>query len=65
MENKKFRGMSSAGPKREPKDYKLNLRVSKTDMESINRISVEDDVPVAQVVRNAVRKYARERNERI
>ena len=65
MESKKFRGMSSAGPKREPKDFKLNLRVSKSDMESINRISIEDDVPVAQVVRNAVRKYTKERYERV
>lgn len=43
--------------KREPKDYKINLRVSKSDFEVLNGISLKEDLPVSQIIRKAVRSY--------
>ena len=43
--------------KRERKDYKLNLRITDNELEVLNMISFEDDEPISQVVRKAIKVY--------
>lgn len=44
--------------KREPKDQHLLIRLSKTDLELINRLSVYEDISMAQLIRKAVKLYS-------
>lgn len=48
--------------KRELKDCKINLRISKSDFDVLNGISLKEDLPVSQIIRKAVRTYVNERN---
>ena len=43
--------------KRTSKNYKLNLRISNDELELLNMISFEDDEPISQVVRKAIKQY--------
>ena len=43
--------------KRDSKNYKLNLRISNEELELLNSISFEDDEPISQVVRKAIKQY--------
>ena len=52
----------NAGYKREPKDCKINLRISKSDFDVLNGISLKDDLPISQIIRKAVRAYVSELN---
>ena len=45
------------GQKRKSKNYKLNLRVSDDELDTLNLISFEDDEPISQVVRKAIKVY--------
>lgn len=49
-------GRSTRG--RERKSAKLNLRLSKSDVELLNRLSYEEDEPMSQIVRKAIKRYA-------
>lgn len=44
--------------KRELKDKRIVLRVSKSDLELFNKLSEEEDVPVSQIIRKAVKVYS-------
>jgi predicted DNA binding CopG/RHH family protein len=44
--------------KREPKDRTLTMRLSKSDVELLNKISTEEDLPMAQIIRKAVKLYS-------
>ena len=56
MEEVKRRGRPR-GSGREPKDRRVEIRLSETDLKLLNRISVEEDIPVSQVIRKAVKLY--------
>ena len=43
--------------KKEKRNYKLNLRITDAELETLNSISFEDDEPVSQVVRKAIKVY--------
>lgn len=43
--------------KKKNKSNKLNLRIADEELEVLNMISYEDDEPVSQVVRKAIRIY--------
>lgn len=43
--------------KREPKDQRIAIRLSASDLERINRLSAEEDLPVSQIIRKAVKIY--------
>lgn len=43
--------------KREPKDQRIAIRLSKSDLELINKISIDEDVPASQIIRKAVKLY--------
>ena len=53
----------TTGHKREPKDCKINLRISKSDFDVLNGISMKEDLPISQIIRKAVRTYVNERND--
>ena len=42
---------------KEKRNYKLNLRITDAELETLNSISFEDDEPVSQVVRKAIKVY--------
>lgn len=44
--------------KKEPKDLTLLIRLSKSDRELLDRLSAEEDLPAAQIVRRAVKMYS-------
>ena len=48
--------------KREPKECKVNLRISKSDFDVLNIISLKEDLPMSQIIRKAVRKYVTDLN---
>lgn len=50
--------------KREPKDCKINLRISKSDFDVLNGISLKEDLPVSQIIRKAVREYVNEQSDK-
>jgi predicted DNA binding CopG/RHH family protein len=50
--------------KRELKDCKVNLRISKSDFDVLNNISLKEDLPMSQLIRKAVRTYVDEHNNR-
>jgi predicted DNA binding CopG/RHH family protein len=43
--------------KREPKDQRIAIRLSNSDLELINKLSVEEDLPASQIIRKAVKLY--------
>lgn len=47
--------------KRARKTSRLNMRVSDTEMEILNRLSYEDDESISQVVRKAIKAYVNDR----
>lgn len=51
---------STQAYKREGKTHKVNLRVSMSELEMLNQISYKEDIPVAQVIRNALKHYVNE-----
>ena len=44
--------------KREQKDQTLTIRLSKSELELMHKISAEEDLPIAQVIRKAVKLYS-------
>jgi hypothetical protein len=53
-ENKK---KSADNQQRKSRNYKLNLRISDEELETLNSISFEDDESISQVVRKAIKQY--------
>ena len=49
--------------KRERKTNRLNMRVSDSEMAVLNRLSYEDDEPVSQIIRKAIKSYINDRAE--
>lgn len=43
--------------KRERKTNRLNMRVSDSEMELLNRLSYENDESISQIVRKAIKAY--------
>ncbi len=43
--------------KRERKNNRLNLRVTDSEVEGLNMVSINDDEPISQVVRKAIKMY--------
>ena len=43
---------------RELKDQRIAIRLSNSDLALINKLSVEEDLPVAQIIRKAVKLYS-------
>lgn len=56
MEEQKKRGRGRPRG-REPKDRRVEVRLSENDIKLLNRVSIEEDIPVSQVIRKAVRLY--------
>ena len=46
------------GKKKEPKDLTILIRLSKSDRELLDRLSEEEDLPLAQIIRRAVKMYS-------
>ena len=44
--------------KRERKTNRLNMRVSDSEMELLNKLSYENDESISQIVRKAIKAYA-------
>ena len=57
MEEKR-RGRGRPPRQRELKDQRIAIRLSNSDLELINKLSVEEDLPVAQIIRKAVKLYS-------
>lgn len=49
--------------RREKKTNRLNMRVSNSEMELLNRLSYENDESVSQIVRKAIKAYTEEKPE--
>lgn len=43
--------------RRERKTNRLNMRVSDSEMAVLNRLSYEQDEPISQIVRKAIKDY--------
>lgn len=56
--NEKRRGRGRPARKRELKDQRIAIRLSNSDLALINKLSVEEDLPVAQIIRKAVKLYS-------
>lgn len=56
MEEK--RNNRSVNRKKEPKDQTILIRLSKSDRDLLNKLSEEEDLPLAQIVRRAVKMYS-------
>lgn len=54
---KERKNINTNGRKRELKDQRIAIRLSKSDLEMMNRLSVEEDLPIAQIIRKAVKMY--------
>lgn len=50
--------------KRERKTDRLNVRMSNSDMELLNKLSYESDESMSQIIRKAIRTYVKERQEK-
>lgn len=57
MEEKR-RGRGRPARSRELKDQRIAIRLSNSDLELINKLSIEEDLPVAQIIRKAVKLYS-------
>ena len=44
--------------KREQKDQTLTIRLSKSELDLMHKISVDEDLPIAQIIRKAVKLYS-------
>lgn len=53
-----MRDKRSVNRKKEPKDQTILIRLSKSDRELLNKLSEEEDLPLAQIVRRAVKMYS-------
>lgn len=42
---------------KERRDNRLNLRITESEMDQLNMASYEDDEPVSQLVRKAIKMY--------
>ena len=47
--------------KRERKTDRFNIRMSKTEMEMLNKMSYENDEPISQIIRKAIKTYVKDR----
>ena len=47
----------SSGRQKERKSNRLNLRITDSEIESLNFVSFKDDEPVSQIVRKAIKMY--------
>lgn len=54
----KVNGEFTPAAKKKSKSNKLNLRIADEELETLNMISYEDDEPVSQIVRKAIRVYS-------
>lgn len=61
--NEKNRNEASFTTQRARKTSRLNMRVSDTEMEILNRLSYEDDESISQVVRKAIKAYINDRKD--
>lgn len=43
--------------RKERKNNRLNLRITDSEIEGLNMVSINDDEPVSQVVRKAIKMY--------
>lgn len=48
---------------RERKTNRLNMRVSDSEMNILNRLSYEDDEPISQIIRKAIKEYVSNRQD--
>jgi hypothetical protein len=55
-EKRRGRGRPTSG--REPKDQTFIMKLSKSDRELLNKLSEEEDLPVSQIIRRAVKMYS-------
>lgn len=46
---------------RERKNNRINLRITDSEIESLNFVSYKDDEPISQVVRKAIKMYVNAR----
>lgn len=51
-------GRRESVSKREPKDQRFVMRLSKSELDLINKLSMEEDLPATQVVRKAIKVYS-------
>lgn len=49
--------------RRERKTNRLNMRVSDSEMALLNRLSYENDEPVSQIVRKAIKAYMNDKSD--
>lgn len=52
------------GRKRERKTGRLNIRMSDSELAQLSNISYEDDEPISQVIRKAIKTYVIERSKK-
>ena len=45
--------------KKERKNNRINLRVTNSELSDINMVSFNDDEPISQVVRKAIKMYVK------
>ena len=57
MEN--INGAATVGYERERKTNRLNMRVSNSEMELLNKMSYENDESISQIVRKAIKAYVK------
>jgi predicted DNA binding CopG/RHH family protein len=57
-EKRRGKGRGRPPRARELKDQRIAIRLSNSDLELINKLSVEEDLPVAQIIRKAVKLYS-------
>ena len=43
--------------RRERKNNRINLRITDSEIEGLNMVSINDDEPISQVVRKAIKMY--------
>lgn len=43
--------------RKERKNNRLNLRITDSEIEGLNMVSINDDEPISQVVRKAIKMY--------
>ena len=57
MEVRKVNNKDEQKQKKERRNNRLNLRVSDAELSGINMVSFNDDEPVSQVIRKAIKMY--------
>ena len=43
--------------KREPKDRRIVVRATQTEVDILNKLSADEDLPISQIIRKAIRVY--------